>query len=1090
MNSRLFVFRLGILVLILTALLAFSLVVQGSQQFSSSSLTSNEDRGVTANSTPLAFSCNNVTEIPKIECNALVALYNSTNGTNWTNHAGWLTTSTPCSWYSVTCNTRHITELFLYNNNLNGIIPLELSNLPSLQKLNLSFNGLNGNIPAQLGNFNNLLELTLAFNQLSGSIPVELSNLSSLAYLDLTGNQLSGNLPSGLGNLNALSTLLLSRNQLSGSAPSELGNLVNLQYLYLDNNLFDGALPENLVNLTSLAYFWFQNTNLCEPEDPTFQTWLDSIFELNRTGVICAAPPSAEFDAWPQNGNAPLTVSMHIVSTANINNCAWEYGDGQTGNSCTAYHDHIYTSAGTYTIKLTVSGPGGSNTMTRNNDIVVSASPVNTPPVANNQNVTTAQNTVANITLTALDADNDPLSYLIVSSPSHGAFSSVASNVIYMPASGFSGIDSFMFKVNDGKTDSNIAIVNITITSQTPCYTLTTSVSPGNGGTVATTPSSNCQGNKYMQSTGVLLSATANPGYIFSHWSGSVSSNANPLTVAMDADKNITANFDLIASTSTSTPAPNATSTTTPVSPINTPPVANNQSVTPAQNTAKSITLTATDANNDPLTYIVVSNPSHGALSGTPPNLLYTPTGDFNGADSFTFKVNDGQADSNIATVNIAVTPSQPTTTATYLPLIARENVVETIDDLFAIVGERAPGFGGMYVDDEQDILYVYMQGGNLEAAVVALRDVFGNENLPSNVQVLQAQFSFLQLKQWHDRMAEHVFAIPGVLQTDIDDAKNLLSVGVENQEARDQVKKKLTELDIPTTAVNIEDVAPIKPDQSITDFHRLGTNIKNTAPNEFNQSITGFHRPLVGGLQIQTFFDPVNGETCTLGFIAIRHGVRGFVTNSHCSTTLAGVDQNVYYQPTVIEGGEIQDNNQIGIETVDPNGSDCFKIFKCRRSDSLFGKLQAAPYPDEEIPANLGFIALPTLNSLAWDGVSSFRIIREAPSFVGRTVTKVGRTTGRTQGVVTKIGVNTYSHIVQRLILRDQVFATYTSDHGDSGAPIIGGYFPNPDHDPVDTTLLGINWGSGKGVSVYSPIGGVEADLGRLNTCASQFNC
>src|SRR5262249_7389348 len=63
----------------------------------------------------------------------------------------------------------------------------------------------------------------------------------------------------------------------------------------------------------------------------------------------------------------------------------------------------------------------------------------------------------------------------------------------------------------------------------------------------------------------------------------------------------------------------------------------------------------------NPLAYSIVGEPQHGALSGTAPNLTYTPANNFNGVDSFTFKVNDGQADSNIATVTISVgTPATP----------------------------------------------------------------------------------------------------------------------------------------------------------------------------------------------------------------------------------------------------------------------------------------------------------------------------------------------------------------------------------------------------------------------------------------------
>ena len=84
-------------------------------------------------------------------------------------------------------------------------------------------------------------------------------------------------------------------------------------------------------------------------------------------------------------------------------------------------------------------------------------------------------------------------------------------------------------------------------------------------------------------------------------------------------------------------------------------PVAVDQSVSTNEDTAKSITLTATDADNDALTYTVLSQPAHGTFGGTAPNLTYTPAGNYNGADSFTFKANDGQTDSNVATVSITV---------------------------------------------------------------------------------------------------------------------------------------------------------------------------------------------------------------------------------------------------------------------------------------------------------------------------------------------------------------------------------------------------------------------------------------------------
>jgi hypothetical protein len=91
--------------------------------------------------------------------------------------------------------------------------------------------------------------------------------------------------------------------------------------------------------------------------------------------------------------------------------------------------------------------------------------------------------------------------------------------------------------------------------------------------------------------------------------------------------------------------------------PLNTPPIAYNQTITTAEDTSKGITLIASDPDSDPLTYFIVTGPTHGSLSGSPPNVTYTPYSNYNGADSFTFKAYDGKAYSNIATVSITVTP-------------------------------------------------------------------------------------------------------------------------------------------------------------------------------------------------------------------------------------------------------------------------------------------------------------------------------------------------------------------------------------------------------------------------------------------------
>ena len=209
-----------------------------------------------------SFSCASVTDVPVTECEALVALYQSTNGAGWYHNDNWLVSSTVDSWYGITISSGHVDKIGLGNNNLSGSIPLQLGNLSNLTYLYLYDNQLSGSIPLQLGNLSNLQELHLWGNQLSGSIPAALGNLSNLFVLDLSDNQLSGSIPAQLGNLSNLKELFLGGNQLSGSIPPELGNLSNLDYLVLDNNQLSGSIPPQLGNLSNLTDLYLYSNQL------------------------------------------------------------------------------------------------------------------------------------------------------------------------------------------------------------------------------------------------------------------------------------------------------------------------------------------------------------------------------------------------------------------------------------------------------------------------------------------------------------------------------------------------------------------------------------------------------------------------------------------------------------------------------------------------------------------------------------------------------------------------------------------------------------------------------------------------------------
>ena len=184
---------------------------------------------------------------PEMDRAALVALYNATDGPNWTWNDNWASDAPLREWASVDVDEDgRVVSLGLWGNQLSGSIPPELGDLTSLENLYLRDNQLSGSIPPELGDLTNLETLDLSDNGLSGSIPPELGDLTNLENLDLSDNGLSGSIPPELGDLTSLETLDLSDNGLSGSIPPELGDLTNLENLYLSDNQLSGCIPNAL----------------------------------------------------------------------------------------------------------------------------------------------------------------------------------------------------------------------------------------------------------------------------------------------------------------------------------------------------------------------------------------------------------------------------------------------------------------------------------------------------------------------------------------------------------------------------------------------------------------------------------------------------------------------------------------------------------------------------------------------------------------------------------------------------------------------------------------------------------------------------
>lgn len=142
------------------------------------------------------------------------------------------------------------------------------------------------------------------------------------------------------------------------------------------------------------------------------------------------------------------------------------------------------------------------------------------------------------------------------------------------------------------------------------------------------------------------------------HISTAKAQGASPLTVAAGcAPTSISANETLTFQLSCDDGVAATVGGTKTVG-VNAMPTASPQILTGDEDSSKAFTLSGSDPNSESLTYTLVSGPSHGTLSGTLPNVTYTPDANYNGSDSFTFKVNDGLQDSGTVTITLNVSSS------------------------------------------------------------------------------------------------------------------------------------------------------------------------------------------------------------------------------------------------------------------------------------------------------------------------------------------------------------------------------------------------------------------------------------------------
>lgn len=386
-----------------------------------------------------------------------------------------------------------------------------------------------------------------------------------------------------------------------------------------------------------------------------------------------------------------------------------------------------------------------------------------------------------------------------------------------------------------------------------------------------------------------------------------------------------------------------------------------------------------------------------------------------------------------------------PLATQTHVQIAtAQQNAANTgaqvepllIDEIFANVESKLPGFSGAFIDD-QGKLNVYLtnpERADQSQIVSVLSEHLGPEYLENGLVILKSDYAWKRWLPWKNMLGE-LFEQKdlGLTELDIDEKKQRIVLGFEtlDEQKRNQVTGLLAKYPIPASVIELVETGAIVP---IT--HELSTS----------------HRPLIGAIPIGVV--GTGGGYCTNGFIADRFNgaQRVSVTAGHCEATLDDLGDQQYTNPatsSTVVGQELGGTN--------PGGN--------RLSDTLLFQ--------PSVTSQLGIIdnnlAQPYTIQDKWNN-----------QLVGETVCKYGARTDETCGKITQTAVDIQHPDPYYGIIAGQVKTDMTVNKGDSGSPVFRKVIsPN-------VLLYGTVWakealGDIPGPGIYSPIGNIEREHGAL---------
>lgn len=348
-----------------------------------------------------------------------------------------------------------------------------------------------------------------------------------------------------------------------------------------------------------------------------------------------------------------------------------------------------------------------------------------------------------------------------------------------------------------------------------------------------------------------------------------------------------------------------------------------------------------------------------------------------------------------------------------------------------AELADELPGFGGLYLDENQRMVIQLTNKGDLRLARTKVREYFmaRARSEASRMAVRQqkieeaishsVKYDFRQLHTWYDEIRAKILSLNGVTSGDIDEARNRIVIGVADPEMMATVQKELAQVAAPEDAVLVKSgIRPAKLDVDLRDEVR----------------------PVVAGVQISRV------GFCTLGY-NVAHPEDSywyFVTASHCTEVYGTVNSDVFGQP--------ENDRPIGFEVADPPTFTLAEDPRCPSYECRFSDVALIRYTISS--HKQGHIAWPT-NFGSRNSTTTKPIDGAADPVLYQLVHMVGRTSGHQAGLV--------QGMCEDILGSDGIWrlcsgrADYVSGAGDSGAPV----FTDGTWYGGMVIARGVHWGS-----------------------------